>query len=186
MLAEIPPALVRQAWGLLLGSLAMIAVLYFLKRGRGRGFPKPATAPAPRPEASIRALGDLLEELRKTGAAMTAGLDRRVVELKALTVEADRRIEALRALQTAPVPLPPAHRMPPPAERPLPEPVTVDPGVARELRATFDQVYRLSDQGKALADIARETGLNKGAVTLILGLRKSQAVDGPRSTGAAL
>ena len=136
-----------------------------------------AKPPAPNPQASVRALGDLLEELRKTGRSMTESLDRRSAELKALVAEADRRIETLKGL-------PAAHPAPSPAAPPA-----ADPGrdVSPEMKKVFDDVYVQADRGRAVTEIARETGLNKTAVSLILGLRemhRHQTDDAPGRSGA--
>ena len=127
-----------------------------------------------RPAPSVRALGDLLEELRKTSRAMAESMDRRAAELKVLIAEADRRIEAMKR-QPAPAGLVP----PPPQVASIPD---VGSDVSPEMKAVFDTVYEQADQGRAVTDIARETGLNKTAVTLILGLREMHR---PRTEDAA-
>ena len=49
-----------------------------------------------------------------------------------------------------------------------------DAELPADLRAVFETVYGKLDGGKPLTEIARETGLSKGAVNLLLGLRKTQ------------
>ncbi|MDW7651472.1 MAG: hypothetical protein SCK29_02610 [Bacillota bacterium] len=44
---------------------------------------------------------------------------------------------------------------------------------AEPVRGNHQQVYRLSDQGKEVAEVAAELGIGRGEVELILGLRKS-------------
>ncbi len=131
---------------------------------------KGTKAPAPNPQASVRALGDLLEELRRTSKSMTESLDRRAAELKVLVAEADRRLEALKAAPSPTVPSAPA-----PAAS-VPD-LAVD--VSPEMKAVFDSVYEQADRGRPVTDIARETGLNKTAVTLILGLREMHRPPAP-------
>ena len=58
---------------------------------------KTPNAPTPNPQGPVRALGDLLEELRKTSRAMAESMDRRSAELKTLVSEADGRIAVLTA-----------------------------------------------------------------------------------------
>ena len=140
-------------------------------------------APTPNPQASVRALGDLLEEIRKTSRSMADSMDRRAVELKALVAEADRRIETLKGLQTAPVQPVQAAQASPGAG---PE-ADLARDVSPEMKKVFDDVYRQADQGRAVTDIARENGLNKTAVSLILGLRemhRHQTDDAPGRSGA--
>jgi hypothetical protein len=151
------------------GGVGLFALWAFKRRA-------PATAPrATRPEvASLRALGNLLEELKRTNAWMVENLDRRAIELKVLLAEADQRLARLEALPKATPPV-----APPPS-------VPIDPAAetAPELKAVFDTVYGKADHGKPLTEIARETGLSKGAVTLILGLRQTQRVpDGTHPAG---
>jgi len=124
-------------------------------------------APASDPRASVKALGDLLEELRRTSRSMAESMDRRAAELKKLVAEADRRIEILhKGLETAPAQIvQPA----PPSASALPDPLR---DVSPEMKKVFDDVYVQADQGRPVTDIARETGLNKTAVSLILGLRE--------------
>ena len=132
--------------------------------------------PAPSPQGSVRALGDLLEELRKTSRSMAESMDRRSAALKALVAEADRRIETLKGLQAAGV------------QAVLP-PVVSDTHPSRdvnpEMKKVFDEVYAQADRGRPVTDIARESGLNKTAVTLILGLREMhRQPDAPGRSGA--
>ena len=151
---------------MLAASVATAGGWAYWKLGRGRA---PSAARAPE-AGSVRALGDLLEELRRTSRSMTESLDRRASELKVLIAEADRRLEALR-------------KAPPPA---VPSPAATIPDVSGdvspEMKAVFDRVYAQADGGRAVTDIARDTGLNKTAVTLILGLR---AMHHPQSEDAA-
>lgn len=118
--------------------------------------------PPPRPsEGPVRAMGDLLAELKRTSDAMAASLDRRAADLRTLIAEADRRLARIEEV-----------RREAPAEAPAAEP-------DGELRPVFEQVYAMADAGKPLTEISRETQLNKGSIQLILGLREMQkAADG--------
>lgn len=170
-MTPLPDGLVAEAAVLAVVSAVGLGALWLLRRR-----PPPARlqpAPAPRESQAVKAMGDLLEEVRRTNQWMTENLDRRVAELKILLAEADRRADemAQRARRAEP-------SMPPPAAPAgLPNPTDE---VGPELRAVFETVYAKADHGKPLTDIARETGLNKGAVNLILGLRQAQrSPDGP-------
>jgi hypothetical protein len=46
--------------------------------------------------------------------------------------------------------------------------------VARPANPLHERVYALADSGKAVAEIGAETGLEKGEVELILGLRTTE------------
>ncbi len=159
------PRLVQEASLLAaLGGAGLVA-LWYARRGAA---PK---GPA-RQEGSPRAMGDLLEELKRVSQSMTASLDRRSTEIKALIAEADRRLARLEALGE------PA-RAPASPQRPPELPSDASP----EMKAVFESVYRQADGGRILTDIARETGLNKTAVSLILNLPAMQKQPGgsPRS-----
>ncbi len=148
------------------GGVGLFA-LWAFKRKTAPPPPKASRSEA----ASVRALGDLLEELKRTNAWMVENLDRRVVEIRALLAEADQRLARLEGLPKA---APPAAPLPPGPVDPAAE-------AAPELKAVFETVYGKADGGKPLTEIARETGLSKGAVTLILGLRQTQHGSHPAS-----
>ena len=132
-----------------------LLALWWVKRQPARAAPGAFARP---PEGAVRAMGDLLAELKRTGDSMASSLDRRAADLKALIAEADQRLARIEEVR----------RMPPPA----PRPESVPGDTATELKPVFEQVYALADAGKPLLEIARETQLNKGSVQLILGLRE--------------
>ncbi len=138
---------------------------------------QPGDRPGARSGAPLKAMGDLLEELRRTSQSMTAGLDRRSAELKVLIAEADLRIEALKGAAEG------ASSGSTPTGPVLDSEAETTP----EMKAVFEAVYRQSDAGRQVTDIARETGLNKTAVSLILNLRgmRQREADGSRRPGAA-
>lgn len=167
MIPALPPLLQEAGVLAAVGGMGLFALWAFKRRA-------PAAAPrSPRPEAaSVRALGGLLEELKRTNAWMVENLDRRASEIKALIAEADKRLARLEGLPKG---------EPPPAP---PVPPLPDAGTAPELKAVFETVYGKADHGKPLTEIARETGLSKGAVALILGLRQTQRIpDGAHPAG---
>ena len=138
-----------------------LLALWWVKRSPG-----PSARPA-RADASVRAMGDLLAELKRTSDAMALSLDRRAADLRALIAEADQRLARKEE--------------PAPASRVPADPVE---DVAPDLKAMFDVVYARTDEGKPLTEIARETGLSKGSVQLIQGLRDmKRAADGPPAAG---
>ena len=141
-----------------------LLALWWVKRKPG------PTARSARPDASVRAMGDLLAELKRTSDSMAASLDRRAADLRALIAEADKRLALLEAAPTPVVP---------PA-RPVSGPPSPGDDVAPDLKAMFGVVYAKADEGKPVTEIARDTGLSKGSVQLILGLRDLQrSSDGP-------
>ena len=134
---------------------AGLLALWWVKRQPSRSAPGAFQKP---PEGAVRAMGDLLAELKRTSDSMASSLDRRAADLRALIAEADRRVSALETLRG---------EAPPPSIPPLAPAEDRSP----DLQAAFEQVYALADAGKPLTEISRETQLNKGSVQLILGLR---------------
>lgn len=143
-----------------------LLALWWVKRQPSRTPPGAFAGPS---AGSIRAMGDLLAELKRTSDSMAESLDRRSADLKLLIAEADRRLTRIEEVRRE-VPAPP------------PEPSA---DTATELKPVFDQVYALADAGKPVLEIARETQLNKGSVQLILGLRemRKSADGGPGPAG---
>ena len=102
----------------------------------------------------------LLTEIQDLSREHIARLDTKIRMLNQLLLECDqkkRELEELLARAGAPPAPPPADPAAPPARPPNP---------------LHTQVYSLQDSGKEILDICAATGLEKGEVELILGLRK--------------
>jgi len=99
----------------------------------------------------------LLTEIQDLSREHIARLDTKIRMLNQLLLECDQKKRELEALlgKTATAAEPPKASPPPRAPNPL-----------------HDQVYSLQDSGKEILDICAATGLEKGEVELILGLRK--------------
>lgn len=93
----------------------------------------------------------LLTEIQDLSREHIARLDTKIRMLNQLLLECDQKKRELEALLGKA----------PPAEAP-----------AKAANPLHDQVYTLQDSGKELLDICAATGLEKGEVELILGLRK--------------
>jgi len=128
----------------------------------------------------------LVDELVATAETTVAMVQERSEALTAAVAQADRRlIELSAAVKAAPVTAvpaaasaalsePPLPVVPGPEPKPEPEPEPdlepePQPEPGRELHT---RVYRLADQGHDVTAIARQMGLTKGEVLLILGLRQ--------------
>ena len=59
-----------------------------------------------------------------------------------------------------------------------PAPTPKTPTASRPSNPLHDQVYALQDAGKGLDDICGETGLERGEVELIFGLRRMASPNG--------
>ena len=96
----------------------------------------------------------LLTEIQDLSRAHIARLDTKIRMLNQLLLECDQKKRELEALLGKSVE---------PAEK---------PAAPRASNPLHDQVYTLQDSGKELLDICAATGLEKGEVELILGLRR--------------
>lgn len=142
--------------------IAGVAALFFvLQRRRRRQDPAD-----PRPLGSFdgdlrqprQELEQLLTEIQDLSRDHIARLDTKIRLLNQLLLEVDQRKRELETLLGRAASL---GQAPPPAPRP-----------SKPANPLHDQVYTLVDAGREVADICRETGLEKGEVELILGLRK--------------
>lgn len=100
----------------------------------------------------------LLTEIQDLSREHIARLDTKIRMLNQLLLECDQKKRELEAL---------LGKIPGSAEKSAPP--------ARASNPLHDQVYSLQDSGKELLDICAATGLEKGEVELILGLRKMQS-----------
>jgi hypothetical protein len=110
----------------------------------------------------------LLTEIQDLSREHIAKLDTKIRLLNQLLIESDQKKKELEALLgraggAGPVKLEASPRKSAPEGSSAPN---------RPPNPLHDQVYHLSDEGKELLDICSATGLEKGEVELILGLRK--------------
>jgi hypothetical protein len=101
----------------------------------------------------------LLTEIQDLSREHIARLDTKIRMLNQLLLECDQKKRELEALLGK---TEGAATAEPPAKTPA----------ARASNPLHDQVYSLQDSGKEILDICAATGLEKGEVELILGLRK--------------
>ncbi len=142
---------------LILGVAALIFVLNRRRRREATDLRPPGAFEAPSRDPRGE-LEHLLAEIQDLSRDHIARLDTKIRLLTQLLQDCDqkkREIEAL--LDRAPAP-------------PGPPPRPAKPG-----NPLHDQVYGLVDAGKEVADICAATGLEKGEVELILGLRRPDA-----------
>ena len=99
----------------------------------------------------------LLTEIQDLSREHIARLDTKIRMLNQLLLECDQKKRELEELLGKA-----------PSADPSPKPAPA----ARATNPLHDQVYSLQDSGKEILDICAATGLEKGEVELILGLRK--------------
>jgi len=100
----------------------------------------------------------LLTEIQDLSREHIARLDTKIRMLNQLLLECDQKKRELEALMARTGTDAPEKSAPP----------------AKAANPLHDQVYSLQDSGKEILDICAATGLEKGEVELILGLRKMQ------------
>jgi hypothetical protein len=147
---------------LLVGGLAALLLVLGRRRRRDIGDPRPPGAFEAAPRDSRQELEHLLAEIQDLSRDHIARLDTKIRLLTQLLADADQKKRELDALleRAAALPRPP-DATPAPSPRP-----------AKPANPLHDRVYTLQDAGKDVGDICRATGLEKGEVELILGLRK--------------
>lgn len=161
-------------WQMLLLFAGLIVVMIVLARMRKRAAGPPAGAaegrrPPARPGEGLarEAVERLALDLEETARSVSALLDTKIHVLDKMLRDADARIARLEALSGQAAP----EATPPPSE---PEDALEAPprSAADETLAHHARVYGLADQGLGIAQIAEETGCQRGEVELILSLRK--------------
>lgn len=154
-----PKPAVGVLWVVLIVGALFVAVVLPRLRRRRPDEPREtlgsfgASSTGPREE-----LERLLTEIQDLSREHIARLDSKIRLLNQLLLECDqkkRELEALLGRAGAPPDAPEKPAAPAKAANPL-----------------HDQVYTLQDSGKEILDICAATGLEKGEVELILGLRR--------------
>ena len=146
---------------LLVAGLAALLFALSRRRRRDAADPRPPGAFEAAPRDSRQELEHLLAEIQDLSRDHIARLDTKIRLLTQLLADADQKKRELDVLLERAAALPRPDATPAPAPR--------SPKPANPLH---DRVYTLQDAGKDVADICRTTGLEKGEVELILGLRK--------------
>jgi hypothetical protein len=156
--AGLPKSTTATVWILLIVAVLFVAVVLPRLR-RGRDGPREtlgsfgASAGGAREE-----LERLLTEIQDLSREHIARLDTKIRMLNQLLLECDHKKKELEDLL---------------ARTGGPAPATSAPTAAsRPANPLHSQVYTLQDSGKELLDICAATGLEKGEVELILGLRQ--------------
>jgi hypothetical protein len=138
---------------LLLLGVAVLFLTLYLKRRRADSSPRPQGVFEDALRDPRRELEQLLADIQDLSRDQIARLDTKIRLLTQLIADCDRRKLELEEL-LAKVP----GGAPPPAPR--------------SANPLHDRVYGLQDAGTDVLEICRQTGLEKGEVELILGLRR--------------
>ena len=149
-----PKPMVGVLWlFLVVAALFVAVVLPRLRRRRGDEPRETLGSFGPAAGGAREELERLLTEIQDLSREHIARLDTKIRMLNQLLLDCDQKQRELEAL--------------------LGKAPAADPKAApRASNPLHDQVYSLQDSGKELLDICAATGLEKGEVELILGLRK--------------
>jgi hypothetical protein len=148
---------------LVLAALFVVVVLPRLRRRR-EGSREPLGTFGSTTGGAREELERLLTEIQDLSREHIARLDTKIRMLNQLLLECDQKKRELEALLgRSALPAGALTKAGESAEKPAP------PRAANPLH---DQVYSLQDSGKEVLDICAATGLEKGEVELILGLRR--------------
>jgi hypothetical protein len=159
-LAPAPPkASAGTLWILLVVGALFIAVVLPRLRRRRDGPQETLGSFGPSSAGPREELERLLTEIQDLSREHIARLDTKIRMLNQLLLECDQKKRELEALLGGKAPAAPAA-----AEKSAP--------AARAANPLHEQVYTLQDSGREVLDICAATGLEKGEVELILGLRR--------------
>ena len=148
-------------WIIILVAALFFAVVAPRLRRRRQNAPPERPGTFGDPTATARdELERLLADIQDLSREHIARLDTKIRLLNQLLIECDQKKKELEAILGRTVNAGLSRLEPPPPSRPA--------------NPLHDQVYALADSGKNAFDICTATGLEKGEVELILGLRKMQ------------
>jgi hypothetical protein len=138
---------------LLLAGLAILFLTIYLRRRRPSPDLRPPGSFEEQARDPRRELEQLLADIQDLSRDQIARLDTKIRLLTQLIADCDQRKRELEEL---------LGRLPGGAAAPAP----------RSANPLHDRVYGLQDAGIDVLEICRQTGLEKGEVELILGLRR--------------
>ena len=144
-------------WILLVVGALFVAVVLPRLRRRGGGPQETLGSFGASAGGAREELERLLTEIQDLSREHIARLDTKIRMLNQLLLECDQKKRELEELL---------------GKAPAADPSAKPAPAARATNPLHDQVYSLQDSGKEVLDICAATGLEKGEVELILGLRK--------------
>jgi hypothetical protein len=162
--AEPPPAakgVSTTVWIILIVSALFVAVVLPRLRRRGANPQDTLGTFGASAGGAREELERLLTEIQDLSREPIARLDTKIRMLNQLLLEVDQKTRTLEELLAKAGGAPPA-----------PGQLSPTPSPAKSQNPLHTQVYTLQDSGKEILDICAATGLEKGEVELILGLRR--------------
>lgn len=156
------PAALPQGFTWVLAGMAVLMVLTIVQKARigRRKMGVDLGSERGRDEGERRAresLDEIFVRLQEFSRDTLSRLDSKVRVLNELVSRAEARIEELKKLQGGTAP------------------GAADPPAARPANPLHEKVFRLRDEGRTPVEIGETTGLQRGEVELILGLREPRA-----------
>lgn len=155
---SLPKSTTATVWIVLIVAALFVAVVLPRLRRRRDGAQETLGSFGASAGGAREELERLLTEIQDLSREHIARLDTKIRMLNQLLLECDQKKKGLEDLLARAGGLPPAPEAPPAASRPA--------------NPLHTQVYSLQDSGKEVLDICAATGLEKGEVELILGLRR--------------
>ncbi|MBI2923015.1 MAG: hypothetical protein HYY18_18320 [Planctomycetes bacterium] len=151
-LAELPPG-----FGWILLGIGVLTALTIVQRARARRRDLGVDLVDKRRERveGRESLDEIFVKLQEFSRDTLARLDTKIRMLNELLARADSRIAELRALSES---------------RPRPP----EPPPGRAANPLHEKIFRLADEGRTQPEITEATGLQRGEIELILGLREKR------------
>jgi len=151
-LGDLPPGIPLIVLGVgVLSAMGLMARARMRKRELGVDLDKPAKR-----EDVRESLDEIFVKLQEFSRDSLSRLDTRIRMLNELLTRADAKIAELKKLQES--------RPADPASPP-----------AKPANPLHEKIYRLADEGKTVLQITESTGLQRGEIELVLGLREKRA-----------
>ncbi|HZE96491.1 MAG TPA: hypothetical protein VE981_05665 [Planctomycetota bacterium] len=157
--AGMPKSTTATVWIVLIILALFVAVILPRLRRRGNGPQELLGSFGGSSGGTREELERLLTEIQDLSREHIARLDTKIRMLNQLLLECDRKKRELEELLTK-------------TGGTAPAAATSTPTPTRQANPLHTQVYTLQDSGKEILDICAATGLEKGEVELILGLRR--------------
>lgn len=165
------------------GVLLLIAAAYLGRRRKVDPNPRAPAQPQPglSPENTQKlqtSLIELLRELHALSNDMTVDLEEKLSELKEVLQEADKKLEEASNAEieeepaAAPAPAPQDETAESPEGSDSEFPETAADDIASPPTGRYGEIYRMTDEGLPIDEIARRMNMGKGEIQLILSLRE--------------
>lgn len=151
-LGDLPPGIPLIVLGVgILSAMGLMARAKMRRRELGVDLEKPGKR-----EDVRESLDEIFVKLQEFSRESLSRLDTRIRMLNELLTRADAKIAELKKLQES-------------------RPAAPEAPAGKPANPLHEKIYRLADEGKTLLQITDATGLQRGEIELVLGLREKRA-----------